>query len=309
MFTTKCLHLYSRRFTFMNNRLQQFLELENLSPARLADMLGVQRSGMSHILSGRNKPGYDFIYKLLTKFPALSADWFLTGKGKPYKEMNSLAYQNEKNYSGNNDKNISPTSQNFTQYDGRNLLSNGQNLTQLDGRNFSNDGKNPALASDKNSSANGYNRNESYQINNNYQNINNQSESNLNNNNISSLINPKNNEDLSEGNLFEPIKDFDFDDLNSELIFGENELSGRENGVSEGENGKSDFLEQIGSNGQNSAYIANSEQVMPKNSDSYRNENQIKGENRGIGGKKRRVKRVIIFYNDGSFDELFPNKG
>lgn len=70
----------------MNNRLQQFLELENLSPARLADILGVQRSGMSHILSGRNKPGYEFIHKLLTKFPDLSADWFITGKGKPYKK-------------------------------------------------------------------------------------------------------------------------------------------------------------------------------------------------------------------------------
>ena len=87
----------------MNRRLQQFLELENLSPARLADMLGVQRSGVSHILSGRNKPGFDFIQKLLTKFPSLSADWFLTGKGKPYKEMNiqggSTTFQN--NNSGN----------------------------------------------------------------------------------------------------------------------------------------------------------------------------------------------------------------
>lgn len=74
------------KFTNMTNRLQQFLELENLTPARLADILGVQRSGLSHILSGRNKPGYDFIYKLLVKFPELSADWFLTGKGKPYKQ-------------------------------------------------------------------------------------------------------------------------------------------------------------------------------------------------------------------------------
>lgn len=73
----------------MNRRLQQFLELENLTPARLADILGVQRSGMSHILSGRNKPGYDFIYKLLTKFPELNAEWFITGKGKPYKKNES----------------------------------------------------------------------------------------------------------------------------------------------------------------------------------------------------------------------------
>ncbi len=81
----------------MNRRLRQFLDLENLSPAQLADILGVQRSGMSHILSGRNKPSYDFINNVLTKFPQLSADWFLTGKGKPYKEMNNYsapAYEN-----------------------------------------------------------------------------------------------------------------------------------------------------------------------------------------------------------------------
>lgn len=73
----------------MNRRLQQFLELENITPARLAEILGVQRSGLSHILSGRNKPGYDFIYKLLTKFPELNAEWFITGKGKPYKKSES----------------------------------------------------------------------------------------------------------------------------------------------------------------------------------------------------------------------------
>ncbi|MBP3342886.1 MAG: helix-turn-helix transcriptional regulator, partial [Bacteroidales bacterium] len=73
----------------MNTRLQQFLTLENLTPARLADILGVQRSGMSHILSGRNKPGYDFIFKLCTKFPHLNANWFITGKGKPYKDSNA----------------------------------------------------------------------------------------------------------------------------------------------------------------------------------------------------------------------------
>ncbi len=70
----------------MKDRLQRFLDLEQLTPARLADILGIQRSGLSHILSGRNKPGFDLIQKLLTKFPALNADWLITGKGKVYKE-------------------------------------------------------------------------------------------------------------------------------------------------------------------------------------------------------------------------------
>ncbi|OJV18144.1 MAG: hypothetical protein BGO30_04135 [Bacteroidetes bacterium 41-46] len=72
----------------MKGRLQQFLEVEQLSPARLSEIMGIQRSGLSHILSGRNKPGFDFIQKLLVKFPALNAEWLITGKGKMYKDQN-----------------------------------------------------------------------------------------------------------------------------------------------------------------------------------------------------------------------------
>ena len=72
----------------MKSRLTQFLQLEQLSPARFADILGVQRSGISHILSGRNKPGFDLIEKIVTKFPDINAEWLITGKGKMYKEVN-----------------------------------------------------------------------------------------------------------------------------------------------------------------------------------------------------------------------------
>jgi len=70
----------------MKDRLTQFLQSEQLSPARFADILGVQRSGISHILSGRNKPGFDFIEKIVIKFPNINAEWLITGKGKMYKE-------------------------------------------------------------------------------------------------------------------------------------------------------------------------------------------------------------------------------
>jgi len=70
----------------MKSRLTQFLQLEKLSPARFADILGVQRSGISHILSGRNKPGFDLMEKILNKFPDINAEWLITGKGKMYKE-------------------------------------------------------------------------------------------------------------------------------------------------------------------------------------------------------------------------------
>ncbi|MDD2289457.1 MAG: helix-turn-helix transcriptional regulator [Bacteroidales bacterium] len=71
----------------MRTRLQQFLTAENISPSRLADQIGVQRSGLSHILAGRNKPGFDFIEKMLIAYPSLNAEWLITGKGRMYKDM------------------------------------------------------------------------------------------------------------------------------------------------------------------------------------------------------------------------------
>lgn len=69
----------------MNKRLQQFLDAENITQSQLADSLGVARAGISHILAGRNKPGFDFIESLATKFPTLSLEWLITGKGRMYK--------------------------------------------------------------------------------------------------------------------------------------------------------------------------------------------------------------------------------
>ncbi|MDR1023658.1 MAG: helix-turn-helix domain-containing protein [Prevotellaceae bacterium] len=77
----------------MKERILQFLALENLSPTRFADQLGVQRSGVSHILAGRNKPSYDFIEKMLLTFPNISAEWLLLGKGEMSKAATVAAPQ------------------------------------------------------------------------------------------------------------------------------------------------------------------------------------------------------------------------
>ena len=75
----------------MNRRFQTILDLENLSPAQLADRLGVQRSGISHILSGRNKPSFELLQRVVQSFPEISAEWLITGNGKPLKEQNQTA--------------------------------------------------------------------------------------------------------------------------------------------------------------------------------------------------------------------------
>ena len=76
----------------MKERLLEFLKQENKSSAQFAEDIGVQASGISHILSGRNNPSLDFVLKMLEKYKFLSSDWLLFGKGSMYKEprMQSL---------------------------------------------------------------------------------------------------------------------------------------------------------------------------------------------------------------------------
>ena len=69
----------------MQDRLKQFLTMENLSPARFAEVMGIQRSGISHLLAGRNNPNFEFIQKMLTAYPDLNPEWLILGKGRPYK--------------------------------------------------------------------------------------------------------------------------------------------------------------------------------------------------------------------------------
>ena len=80
----------------MKDRIKQFIDYKGISAGELADMLDVQRSNISHILNGRNKPGAVFLERFLMTFPDIDARWLLTGKGS----MTSL----KKDTSGKTDK-------------------------------------------------------------------------------------------------------------------------------------------------------------------------------------------------------------
>jgi len=69
----------------MKDRILAFLQNENKSYAQFAEEIGVQPSGISHILSGRNNPSLDFVTKMLQRYSSLSAEWILFGKGPMYK--------------------------------------------------------------------------------------------------------------------------------------------------------------------------------------------------------------------------------
>ena len=62
-------------------RLEIILDYYSLNASSFADKIGVQRSSLSHLLSGRNKPSLDFILKIMEVFPEVDLYWILNGKG------------------------------------------------------------------------------------------------------------------------------------------------------------------------------------------------------------------------------------
>lgn len=69
------------------HRLNKVMDYYQLSAAAFADKINVQRSSISHLLSGRNKPSLDFVLKVLEEFKEVELYWLLNGKGSfPKKE-------------------------------------------------------------------------------------------------------------------------------------------------------------------------------------------------------------------------------
>ena len=62
-------------------RLQKVINFYGESASSFAEKIGVQRSSISHILSGRNKPSLEFVLKVLSSFPEVELYWLLNGKG------------------------------------------------------------------------------------------------------------------------------------------------------------------------------------------------------------------------------------
>ena len=62
-------------------RLDQILSHYEMTASAFADAIGVQRSSISHLLSGRNKPSLDFVLKVVREFPEVNLYWLLNGKG------------------------------------------------------------------------------------------------------------------------------------------------------------------------------------------------------------------------------------
>lgn len=77
-------------------RIEIILDYYSLTASSFADKIGVQRSSVSHLLSGRNKPSLDFILKIIDIFPEVNLYWILNGKGN-FPSSNNEAISNSSN--------------------------------------------------------------------------------------------------------------------------------------------------------------------------------------------------------------------
>lgn len=93
MYICKCLECYV--IYIMKQRLEQFLQAENISKAQFADSIRVARAGISHIMAGRNNPSYEFIVNTMQSYPDLNIEWLLTGRGRMYKSSEDRTPQAE----------------------------------------------------------------------------------------------------------------------------------------------------------------------------------------------------------------------
>ncbi|MFI3248382.1 MAG: helix-turn-helix transcriptional regulator [Rikenellaceae bacterium] len=70
----------------MKDKITYLMKSEGLTTTRLAEILEIQPSAVSHLASGRNKPSYDNLQKILRRFPRINPDWLLLDSDEPYRK-------------------------------------------------------------------------------------------------------------------------------------------------------------------------------------------------------------------------------
>lgn len=99
MFTFVCTHVNYNYYICnmnINERFTKILEYSGFTASEFADEIDVQRSSISHIISGRNKPSLEFIVKIKNRFPEISWDWIILGQGEMLQNNSALSTSESK---------------------------------------------------------------------------------------------------------------------------------------------------------------------------------------------------------------------
>ena len=76
------------------------MEYYKLSPASFAEQIGINRSNLTHLFSGRNQPSLDLAKKILNSYPEIKTEWLIMGVGEMMRSIEdtelNIKIQNEK---------------------------------------------------------------------------------------------------------------------------------------------------------------------------------------------------------------------
>ena len=92
------------------SRIEEVRKNHQLTAASFATKIGVQRSAISHILSGRNKPSLEFLMKIHDSFDEVNLEWLILGKPSPLSQNLEIPANPEINKLTNVLDNILPES-------------------------------------------------------------------------------------------------------------------------------------------------------------------------------------------------------
>jgi transcriptional regulator with XRE-family HTH domain len=79
----------------MTDRILEIIKYLHLSPSDFAEEIGVQRSSISHLISGRNKASLEFVQKILSRYREINTDWLLNGNGQMLNREIQTAFTEE----------------------------------------------------------------------------------------------------------------------------------------------------------------------------------------------------------------------
>ena len=117
----------------IGQRLKEIIEAKGLTAIEFSEQVGIQRSSLSHLFSGRNKPSIDLLMKIKRQFPDTDLEWLISGESRKNKSENA-AIRNESAF---RNENIPVTNVNNTE-----LITDNQNISPIDEENTSKNVKN-----------------------------------------------------------------------------------------------------------------------------------------------------------------------
>lgn len=80
----------------MVERIKQLIDTLQVSHTQFAETIGINRSNLTHLFSGRNQPSLDLMKKILVAYPQVKTEWLIMGVGEMFTQDRSTSVSEPK---------------------------------------------------------------------------------------------------------------------------------------------------------------------------------------------------------------------